>query len=218
MTSLTKQVWTLIEQDVIAIRALEQGIVSIKSLAVHLLKTHKLQASADAVISAIRRYKQELPLERRFEQARKVLSQSQAIRITTHIAEITLEKSRQTQQLLQQAFTMVNYDKGEILLVIAGEQTIKLIINQTNMTKIREIFQKKAVLDTQEDIAEVNILLSDEAVKTPGILSVLCTELMVHDINIVETMSCVPEMLFFVREEDVVKTYELLFRMCTPQR
>ena len=100
------------------------------------------------------------------------------------------------------------------MLIIQGEQSIKLIFNDKNKNKILSLFSKKSILVIQENLAEINIHLSEEAVKTPGILVVLTTELMMHNINIVETMSCVPEMLFFVHQKDIVKSYELLFKLC----
>jgi len=136
------------------------------------------------------------------------------IRITTNIVSIAVEKNDQTQELLQKAFNLIHYDKGELLLIIQGEQSIKLIINDKNKEKIVSIFPRKAILHIEDNIAEINIHLSNEAVKTPGIITVLTSELMVHNINIVESMSCVPEMLFFVKQKDIVKSYELLFKLC----
>lgn len=216
MTSIAQTIWRHIEDDVILRRSLEKDIVSVKGLALYLIKHDKLNAAPDAVISAIRRYKgrEVRPLEKKYETARHVLAKSTDIRITTNIVSIAIEKNKQTQELLSKTFSVINYDKGELLLIIQGEQSIKIIINDKNKEKILSIFPRKSVLHLEENIAEVNIHLSDEAVKTPGIITVLSTELMIHDINIVESMSCVPEMLFFVKQKDVVKSYEILFNLC----
>ena len=64
MTSTAKEVAKEIEDDVIVRRALEKGIVSMNSLAVYLIKKKNIHASLDAVVSAIRRYRQEEPLEK----------------------------------------------------------------------------------------------------------------------------------------------------------
>jgi len=199
---------------VIARRALEKEIVSLKNLALYLIKKNKLQTQVDAVISAIRRYKEEQPLEKKFENARKVIARSEDIKITSNIVEIALEKSKQTQELLQRVFPLIDYDKGEIALIMQGEQAIKLIINDKNKEKLLALFSKKVIRYTEENLAEINIQLAEEAVWTPGIITTLATELMIHDINIIETMSCVPEMLFFVKQRDVVKAYEILFNLC----
>ena len=210
MTSIAKAIAKEIEEDVVARRALEKGIISMKSLAVYLIKKHGLSASSDAVVSAIRRYNEETPLEAKYEKAREVISKSSDIRITTNIAEISIEKNQETQKTLQKAFAMVSYEKGEIMLIIQGEKSIKIILNSTNKEKILELFLKKSVLHVEDNLAEINIHLSDDAVRTPGIIATLSTEFMIHDINIYESMSCIPEMLFFVKQKDIVKSYQIL--------
>ena len=207
----------MIEDDAIVRRALEKGIVSFKSLAVYLIKQNKLNAHFDAVVSAIRRYREETPLEKKYEKARDIIGLSADIRITTNITELALEKNKTVQEILEKVFTLIDYSKGEILLIIQGEQSIKLMINNKNKEKVLSLFSRKFVLHIEESIAEINIHLSNEAVRTPGIISVLSTELMIHNINLMEVASCVPEMLFFVKQKDVVKSYEILFGLCKKQ-
>src|SRR3989344_4210156 len=210
MTSIAKIIAREIEDDVVVRRALEKGIVSMKALAVYLIKKKNLNASIDAVVSAIRRYKEENPLEKKYEKAGKIISESSDIRITTNITEIAVEKNEETQKILQKAFSMVSYEKGEILVIIQGEKAIKIIINAKNKDKVISLFSKKSIIHVEDNLAEINIHLSDDAVKTPGIISTLSTEFMLHDINIYESMSCVPEMLFFVKQRDVMKSYQVL--------
>jgi hypothetical protein len=38
----------------------------------------------------------------------------------------------------------------------------------------------------------------------------------VNGINVMESMSCVPEMLWFVKEKDVLKAYNVMFQLCGP--
>ncbi|HLC62499.1 MAG TPA: hypothetical protein VJI52_05790 [Candidatus Nanoarchaeia archaeon] len=210
MTSTAKEVAKEIEDDVIVRRALEKGIVSMNSLAVYLIKKKNIHASLDAVVSAIRRYRQEVPLEKKYEKAKDVISKSSDIRITTNIVEIAVEKNEEAQRILQKAFAMVSVDKGEILLIIQGEKSIKFIINAKNKEKILQLFSRKSIMSIEDNLAEINIHLTDDAVKTPGIIATLSTEFMVHDINVYESMSCVPEMLFFVKQKDVMKSYQVL--------
>ncbi len=212
-SSVAWQVWRAIEEDVVARRALEKGIISLKNLAAYLIRKEGLAASADAVISAIRRYREEKPLEKTYERARQVVAKSESIKITTNITQLVLEKTSENQERLSRAFTLVAYEKGELLLIMEGEQSLKLLVNEKNAARIKEIFPSVRELNTR--IAQVNILLSEEAVRTPGIISLLSTELMMHGINLVELMSCVPEMLFFIKQEDVVRAYQVLHALCT---
>ena len=210
MTSIAKAIAKEIEEDVVARMALEKGIISMKSLAVYLIKKHGLSASSDAVVSAIRRYKEETPLEAKYKKARNVISKSSDIRITTNIAEISIEKNQETQKPLQKAFAMISYEKGEIMLIIQGEKSIKIILNSANKEKILALFSRKSILHVEDNLAEINIHLTDDAVRTPGIIATLSTEFMIHDINIYESMSCIPEMLFFVKQKDIMKSYQIL--------
>ena len=73
MTSIAKEIQSEIEKDIVVRSALEKKIVSLKGLAVYLIKKGRLNTTVDAVISAIRRYEEEKPLERKYETARKVI-------------------------------------------------------------------------------------------------------------------------------------------------
>ena len=49
---------------------------------------------------------------------------------------------------------------------------------------------------------------------TQGILAAISNELAINGINIIEIMSCFPEMLFFVKEQDVLKAHQVLHQLC----
>ena len=53
---------------------------------------------------------------------------------------------------------------------------------------------------------------------TYGILAVLANELAINSVNILEVMTCLPEMLLFVKEEDILKAYQVLYQLCHPQK
>jgi hypothetical protein len=210
MTSVAKEVEKHINEDVIIRRAMEKGIVSMKSLAFCLIREKKVNASVDAVVSAIRRYKDASPSGKTYEKAREVLSKSSDIRITTNITEIALEKSQETQKILHKAFSVVNYEKGETLLIVQGEKGIKLILNDSNREKIIALFPRKSIIYVEKSLAEINLHLPQEAVETPGIVATITTEFMINNINLYESVSCIPEMMLFLKQKDLVKGYEIL--------
>jgi aspartokinase len=49
---------------------------------------------------------------------------------------------------------------------------------------------------------------------TPGILAMIANELAINTINIVEVMTCPPEMLFFVKKEDFQKASNVIHQLC----
>ena len=90
MTSVAKQVWKAIEEDIVIRRSMEKKIVNIRALAVYIIKEHKLPATIDAVITAIRRYKEDGPLEKKYEEAKKIISLSEDVRLTSNIISIAI--------------------------------------------------------------------------------------------------------------------------------
>ncbi len=211
MASITQRVARLIGQDPILRGALDREIVNMNGLARYLIERHDLDASEQAVVSAIRRYDDDTALEKRHETAREVIQRSLDVTVTSNITRVTLDKTKEKQGAVEQATGLVDYEHGEIMLVIQGEQKIKLLFNEKNKHTVLDVFDTPESVHNQ--IAEISIQLPDDAMQTPGVLSLLSTELMLQGINIVETMSCLPEMLFFVDQDDVTEAYDTLFSL-----
>ena len=136
-----------------------------------------------------------------------------AISTRSHFVNIALIKGREAQEAISELFSIINFERGEALRIVQGEESIKIIIDEKNLEKSLKVIPKKIIIKMQEDLAEINIHLHDDAVKTPGIVLVLTTELMLNNVNVHEIMSCVPEMLIFVEEKDLLKAYQVLFEL-----
>jgi len=76
------------------------------------------------------------------------------------------------------------------------------------------MFPDDRIIKIDENLGEINIHMHREAVNTPGIIAVISNELLMNGINVMETMSCVPELLWFVRENDLVKAYNVFYQLC----
>jgi aspartokinase len=49
---------------------------------------------------------------------------------------------------------------------------------------------------------------------TLGILATIANELALNGINIIEFMTCPPEMLCFVKKEELVRASNILYHLC----
>jgi hypothetical protein len=74
-----------------------------------------------------------------------------------------------------------------------------------------EVIPKKEILEIRKDLAEINIHLPKEVAQTRGLGAYLFNELLRHDILLYEVMSCLPEFMFFVQNDQALKTHEVLF-------
>ena len=81
------------------------------------------------------------------------------------------------------------------------------------MAKVVEMFQKGKVLKIEHKLAELNMRLTEISAKVPGVLAILDTELANNGINIVETCSCVPELLWFFDQKDLLKAHKAFLEL-----
>lgn len=216
MTEIPFETWKIIEKDPSIQLCLQRDLINIRALSRFVAKQLEekgLEPTEDAVISAIRRYPKDSTFKNKFENAGKIVSQS-TISTRSHIVSIALETGKEAQETLPRLFSLINFERGETLRIVEGEESIKVLVDEKNLKKVLDLLPKRIIIKIQEDLAEVNIHLHPEAVNTPGIVLVISTELMLNSVNIYEIMSCVPEMLVFVEEKDLMKAYQTLFELC----
>lgn len=210
MTQIQKQVHEYLEKNLIIKNALERDLISIRKLARHISEKLKIDRY-DAIISAIRRYDKKETKDV-YEHARKIVKNTK-ISTKSDIISIAIEKNNEAQKILPKLFEKIDFSKGEVLRIIQAEEAIKIIIDKKNFEKIEKILPKNIIITIEKNIAEINLNLDKEAVNTPGIISVIFSEMMINNINIMEAISCVPEMLIFVKEKDLLQTYSVLFNL-----
>lgn len=212
MTNITKEVQRFIDQDSSIKRDLSRDLINHRALALFIKKSLKLSCSVDAVISAIRRYGVESIQDKRFDKAFGLIKKAK-ISTKNHICNIALVKDSQVQSYLPKLFSIINYDRGEVLRIIQAEESIKVIVDQKNTDSVLLLFPKSKIKSVEKNLAEINLSLGDISAKIPGVLSVINSELASNDINIVETTSCVPEVIYFISEKDLLKAHNVLLQM-----
>jgi len=215
MKNTVGEVWKFLDNSPCIRRDLNRGLINARALAKYILKTQKMDTTLDAVISAIRRYE----LGRQddiFINARKLISQTINLSTRSGLAEISLIKDDDVQRLLPELFDIIDYARGEVLRIIQATESIKLLVDEKNLEKITELFPKDKILKIDRNLAEINMHMHPKMLATYGILAVIANELAINSVNIMEIMSCIPEMLLFVKEKDILKSYQVLYQLCRP--
>ena len=212
MSSITEEVWRILDNSPCLRRDLSKNLINARKLAKHIIKEYKIEATLDAVISAIRRYKPDTYSDI-FDKSRKILSQA-TISTKSRLANIALIKDAEAQSLLPKLFSVIHYNRGDVLRIIQADESMKILVDEKNLEKIKNLFSKDKIIKIDENLAEINMHLHPDAVKTPGLAGVITNELALNGINIMEIISCVPEMLFFVNEKDILKAHQVLYRLC----
>jgi len=216
MTNITHNVWKILDNHPSIRRCMSQGLINTTALAKYIIqKNGQLNGGLDAVSSAIRRYK----LERYddiFDTANKIVGFGE-LSTRGKLANIAVIKDAEIQEILPELFSIIHYNRGDVLRIIQADEAIKILVNEKNLEKVSNLFPKEKIIKIDKSLAEINMHLHPDAVITPGIIAVISNELAINGINVMESMSCVPEMLWFVKEKDVLKAYNVMFRLCGPE-
>lgn len=216
MKNIVKEVWKTLDNSPIIRRAMSYGLINTRALAIYLINERKIDAPINAVISAIRRYQLDHH-DDIFKTAQEVISQT-IISIKSRLANVALIKDAEIQGLLPKLFSIIQYNRGDVLRIIQADESIKILVDEKNLKKVKELFPEDKIIKVDENLAEINMHLHPEAVNTPGIITIASTELALNGINVIETMSCVPEMLWFVKEKDIIKAHQVLHQLCQPNK
>lgn len=191
---------------------MSRGLINIRALAKYIIKERKIDASLDAVISAIRRYKID-SYNHIFENALNLIKKSLSISTMSSLAIITATKDDEIQKLLPKLFSIIRYSQGNVLRIIQANESIKIIIDEKNLEKILELFPRESIQDVEKHLAEINLRVHSDTKYTLGVSAIISNELAINGINIIETMSCFPEALWFIDEKSLLKAYSALDRL-----
>ena len=192
------------------------GLINTSALARYIIKQKKLNASLDAVMIALRRYKLNTH-EEVFNKAQVLFEQTINISTKSNLAEISVLKDTEIQKILPKLFNFIHYVQGDVLRVTQANKSIRLLIDDKNLDQVLNLLPKEKILAHEKNLAEINIHIHPKMQKTPGILAILANELALNSINIVEFVTCPPEMLIIVKKEDLVKASSMIYNLVEPQ-
>jgi signal recognition particle subunit SEC65 len=186
----------------------QEGLINRRSLARYLIK-HKIaeKGQLEAVIAMLRR----------FEFSRvthpKDMFPKTKINIKDRIVILDFQKEKELIQKLERLIERTNYDRGDTLKIVVGSASVKVFLDQENETKVKDLTEKFTLSGRLSDISEISMMFPDEAIRERGILSTVTRELAVNDINISELLTATPELLIYLKENHVLKAYDILKRL-----
>jgi aspartokinase len=213
MSNIVQEVWRALDNSPSIKRDMSLGLINASALARHLIKEKKVEGTLDAVMGAIRRYDYGKH-EDIFSNAYTLLGQAINIFTRRKVAEISLKKDDDVQRLLPRLFENIQYIQGDILRVMQANESVRILIDEKNLESVTKLFPKHKINSTEKDLAEIDIYIHPKMQATPGILAVIASELAINSVNIIEVMTCPPEMLFIVRGEDLLRAHDVLCKLC----
>ena len=209
MTNISEQVKIFLDNDFIIRKCLFRNIISFRALSRFIIKTLDLKESnMDAVMSSIRRYKKEEKIKSD-AQLKKVFS-NVAVKTRSNIIDICIKKSKKTLEQLNKINSIVDIEKGEVIRIVQAEEGIRIILDEKNLDKFFNYFMRNDCISIEKNLMEINLHFNLEASKTKGIIALISSSLNAEDINIIEIMSSAPELLIFIKKEDLLKALNVI--------
>ena len=184
------------------------GLINRRSLARYLVKERIVASNKiEATIAMLRRFD-----FKPFAFDKSIFNDIK-VTIKDGIIIFEFEKEKEVLKRLQKLITHINYDKGDTLKIVVGTAAIKMFVDKEREKEVKELFKEFKLKNRFTDITEMSVMFSEKATNSKGILSTLSTELALNDIIINELLTGAPELLIYLKEEYVIKAYEIIKRL-----
>jgi len=195
--------------------ALARGIISIANLAEEMQPGIERElgkkAKLPAIVMALRRHSEDIAEHRkknsRFDYQGEIL-------MKTNIADFTVVKSHSLLAKLRTVYSLVDYERGDTLNVILGNNEVSIIINEKYAEKLKKFLQGEKITNTEKGLVALAIIFtSDDFLHSPGVIFNAVRKLAWENINIYEVVSTMTELTFILRKEDSIRAYDVLYEM-----
>ena len=192
--------------------ALGRGIISFGNLAEQMLPKIEKELGKKirhaAVVMALRRHADELSEHskktKQFDLAGEML-------MKTNICDFTIVKTPSLLAKLKQIQTLVNFERGDTLNVILGNNEVSVVINERHIQKLSQFLSGEKILNKEQGLVALTIIFTrDDFLHTPGIIFNVIRKLAWENINIYEIVSTMTELAFILSKKDSMKAYDVL--------
>ena len=190
-------------------KCVQENLINRRSLARYLIK-HRIAEShqLEAVIGTLRRYK-----FNKYSDEEKDLFKKIKIRIKDNILIYDFLKEKKLLHELKNVIDNIQYDQGDTFKVVVGSSSVKIFVDEDKKDIVKKVLNKFTISYTLTNVSEMSIIFPSKAIDTKGVISYITRELYNHDIIISELLTASPELLIYLKEEYILKAYELVKRI-----
>ena len=206
-------VWKIIDTDISLKKCLLRDVINVRSLAKNILSAQKIDASLDAVISAIRRYDKSQENKEGTYSVYDVLKQAR-ISTRTNMSSLLLKRTDEVKTKLGRPDKLIDFQGHETIRVLEGSQALTLIFDRKNFEKIKSLFTKAVILEENKNIGMIELTYQKILKKTPGVFLILYNELAENGISIIDSLMSSTEHILLLEEEKLLKAFELIYNLC----
>src|SRR3989338_4813104 len=212
MVTISHIVKKIVSEQPFVEEGLGEGIISVASLAEQLQPKIEQELSKKiklpAIVMALRRYSDEVQQHR---QKVKKFNYAAELLLKTNICDFTVVKSPSLLAKLKTAYNLVDFERGDTLNVILGNNEVSVIINEKYIDKLAKFLHGEKIVTKEIGLVALTIIfIADDFLHTPGIIFDVVRKLAWNNINIYEIVSTMTELTFILGKKDSMKAYDVL--------
>ena len=212
MVTVSHIVKKIVSEQAFVEEGLANGIISIANLAEQIQQKIEKELNKKikhaAVVMALRRYAEEISENRKKS---KAFDYSGEILIKTNICDFTVVKSPSLLSKLKIIHNLVNFERGDTLNVVLGNNEVSIITNEKYYDKLTKFLVEEKILNEEKDrVALTIIFTADDFLHTPAVIFNSVRKLAWENINIYEIVSTMTELTFILHKKDSMKAYSAL--------
>jgi len=212
LPNTTSIVERVIQRDGAIRNDLARGLLNVRALARYIQEEARKdgdELSVEALIGAIRRY----DVRGRITAHQGTGALLKKLTMRNKIVDVAILNDPEITAALAKFASTIDYSLGETFRLVSGVEAIRVVIDEKNLDKMKSIIPKKNIPKISTGLAEIIVSMSDVADTTPGVVSEVTTELAMNGINMIEFMSCVPELIIVVDEKDALRSYDAIEKL-----
>ena len=212
MVTISHLVKKSVNENVFLLESMSKGLISYGNLAEQLKPELENELGKKiknaAIVMALRRYEDEL--SEYDTKVNKFKFQGEII-LKTNIMEFNIVKSQSLLAKIKNLYTLVDFEKGDTLNIILGNNEITIITNEKYKEKVIAFLKGEKIINNENDLVTLTIsFTSKDFFDTPGVIFTATRKLAWEDVNIYEIVSTMTELTFILSKKDSMKAYNVL--------
>ncbi len=212
MTSITKRVWRLIDEDPSLRKDLSRGVINVSGLAAFLKQRHGIEGSLDSVISAVRRYKTSDEVAELNEGVKKALRDA-VVSTKTRITGVLLKNSSNLFKVLADLMKDSDFYKSEIFRLIKSRDETLVMVDSESLPDASKVFPEGNIAEVQEGLAELSLTLTAPGWRSKGVIARLSNEIANYGVSIIAIITAEPRVSIFLKEADLMRAHEAVLSL-----
>jgi len=214
MVTISHLVKKIISEKPFLQEALAQKIVSYGNLAEQIIPKIETELNKkvkhSAVVMSLRRYADEIEIMS--EKPAQFNFKSEIV-VKTNICDISLFKSPSLMAKTKNLYSMVNFEKGDTLNIVLGDNEISVVTNEKHMEKLLKFLKGDKIINKESNLVSLTMRFSDDFIHTPGVIFTVVRKMAWENINMFEIVSTLTELTLILKQKDSTRAYEVLQKL-----